>query len=313
MVNWFPQSWSPAFAKLHPKNFRAPPGIIDVSSLKPVIEKPPFIRIAKIIPEQRTNWYQARPYVVLHMSIDTSRPGDRSGIVTVTLDHRRASFPVAVAVQEEPKALPKLLLATTPYESYSTEHGSNFYAASRLLSSLPLNTDYRHELPLSLEPYQVMLLSDSALATLNAEGIARVRSWAEQGGRVVLACNAFMSGSVPNANQVLTNCGLQVVDKDYGSFVTVTNLAADVLTEGVHRLEFHRPSLIQVTDDSKAKALAVAPGGEGALVAVARLNSGGEITVLTASLWWYWLGQFETNSDNSVLLANILSGSKRAK
>ena len=313
IVKWFPQSWSPVFSKLHPKNFRAPPGSIDVASLKPVVEKPEFIRIGKIIPDQRTNWYQGRPFVVVHMSIDTSRPGDRSGIVTVTLDRRRASFPVAVAVQEEPKAMPKLLIATTPYESYATDHGSNFYAASRVLSSLPLRADYRHELPPSLEPYQTVLLADSALARLGTEEIEHVRSLAERGGRVILACNAFMSRSVPKANQVLTNYGLDVVDKDYGTFVSVTNLAVDVLTHGVRRLEFHRPSLIRVTDHSKAKALALAPDGQGALVAVTRLGSGGEIAVLTASLWWHWLEKFETNSDNALLMRNLLSGTKEAK
>jgi hypothetical protein len=119
-----------------------------------------------------------------------------------------------------------------------------------------------------------------------------------------------MSGSVPNANQVLTNHGLQVVDQDYGGLVTVTNLAADVLSHGVRRLEFHRPSLIRIVEETKAKALALAPDGEGAFVAVTRLSSGGEITVLTASLWWHWLGQFETNSDNCVLMKNIFSGGK---
>lgn len=310
MVKWLPQSWSPMLSKLHPKNFRAPPARVDPAKLKPVVSPPTFVCIDKVAPEQRTNWYQGRPFVVVHMTIDTARPGDYSGVVTLTLDRRRASLPLRISVREKPGMLPRLLIASTPYESYATEHGSNFYAAAKLLSSLALSTDYLHEFPASLEPYQVVLLADSALAGLKEEEIARTRSFVERGGRLLLACNAFMSGSVPHANQVLTNYGLHVVDEDYGGFVTVTNLAPDVLSEGVRRLEFHRPSLIKVTDDSRAKAVALAPDGTGGLVAVSRTKTGGEITVLTSSLWWHWLDRFETNSDNFRLMQNILGAGK---
>jgi hypothetical protein len=183
--------------------------------------------------------------------------------------------------------------------------------ATKLLSSLALKTDYLHEFPSSLEAYQIILLADSALAGLSDEEVTRARSFVERGGRLILACNAFMSRSVPRANQVLGDCGLQVVDEDFGKFVTVTNLASDVLSHGVQRVDFHRPSLIQITDEAKAKAVVPAPGGQGGFVAVSRTSTGGEIIVLTSSLWWHWLEQFNTDSDNFRLMQNILGRDKR--
>jgi len=137
--------------------------------------------------------------------------------------------------------------------------------------------------------------------------ISRLGSFVEKGGRLILACNAFMVGSVASANQILTNCGMRVLDRDYGSHITVTNIAADRLTRDVQRVEFHRASLIQITDTSKAKALALAPDGEGGFVAVSRSRAGGEIVVLTSSLWWSWLDKFKTTSDNTQLMRNLLA------
>lgn len=203
VLKGLPQSWSPALSRLHPKNFRRAQAAAELASLKPAIEGPAFVLIGKIAPEQRTNWFAGRPFVVVEMSIDTSRPGEYSGAVTVTLDRRRASLPVSVVVQEATGALPKLLIATTPYESYSTGQGSNFHTLTKMLSTLLLNADYRHRFPPSIERYQIILLADSTLVGLSAEEISRVRAFVERGGRLILACNAFMSGSVPQANQIL--------------------------------------------------------------------------------------------------------------
>ncbi len=313
MLKWAPQAWSQTLSRVHPKNFRKAPDPVDLSTLKPIIQTPAFIRVQKIIPEQRKEWYGGRPFVVLHLTLDTSQPGSYDRKVKLTLDRRKASLPIHFTVQERQSTMPKLLIATTPYQAYSTDSGSNFFSITKLLSSLPLSADYLNELPRQLEPYQVVLLADSVLARLNADDIVRLRSFVEKGGRLILACDAFMSGTVPKSNQMLTNYGLQVEDQDYGTSVTVTNLATDPLTRGIQRLQFWRPSLIQVTDGSKAKALALSSDGKGGFVAVARLGSGGEITVLTASLWWLWVEQFKTNSDNIHLMENILRHADRAR
>jgi hypothetical protein len=79
----------------------------------------------------------------------------------------------------------------------------------------------------------------------------------------------------------------------------------------VQRVEFHRPSLIQITDSSKAEVLALAPNGEGGFVGISALKSGGEFIVLTSSLWWHWLHTFRTNSDNPHLMRNLLTPDQR--
>jgi len=306
VLDRMPQSSVPALSKLHPKNFRKPPAAVDPATLKPSIQTPAFVRVQKTTVDSRTNWYQGRPFVTLDLALDTLRPGDYSGEIEVTLDRRRAALPVRVKIREKPADLPELLIATTPFEAYATEHGADFETATALLSALPLRVNYLQALPPELKSYQVILLADSALVDIGESEVARLRAFVEQGGRLILACNAFMVRSVTSANQVLADAGMQVVDNDYGRYVTVTNVAPDRLTRDVQHLEFHRHSLIQISDTTKAKALALATNSQSGFVAVSRRNNGGEIVVLTSSLWWHWLDRFKTNSDNARLMQNIL-------
>ena len=302
-----PQAWEPTLSKAHPKNFRKAPAAVDPSTLKPSIKATAFIRVRKATPDCRTNSYQGRPFVTLDMTVDTSVPGQYAGEVEVTMKRRRATFPVRVTVREKPPDTPELLVASSPFEFYATEHGSDFEATAGLMASLPLRVNYLQNLPSQLEPYRVILLADSTLVKVNVDEISRLRSFVENGGRLILACNAFMSRSVPRANEIIAGYGMEVVDDDFGRYVTVTDLAPHRLTREVQRVEFHRPSLIQITDSSKAKALARAPDGKGGFVAVSGLNTGGEFVVLTSSLWWHWLHTFKTNSDNAQLMRNILT------
>ena len=100
-----------------------------------------------------------------------------------------------------------------------------------------------------------------------------------------------------------------MVDRDWGWAVTVTNIPPDALTQGVGRLQFHRPSLVTASKESKARMLAPSPDGKGGFVAVCELASAGEVIVLAQSLWWSWVNA--TNSDNPRLLSNLLQGEKQ--
>ena len=183
-----------------------------------------------------------------------------------------------------------------------------FDPTTRVLSGLGMAVDCRQSLPERLESFATLLLAESCLSGLDNSDVARVRAFAAKGGRVVLACNAFMVGTVSKANAILEGHGLKVVDQDYGRDVTVTNLVSDKMTVGVRKLEFFRPSLVQVVDPAKGKALAIPPSGVGGLVAVSRVEGGGEIVVLGASMWWGWLHEFESRSDNVGMMRNLLSG-----
>jgi hypothetical protein len=200
-----------------------------------------------------------------------------------------------------------VLVVTTPYEEYATEHGSVYETVTGILSTLGATVDCVETLPAALEHYRVILLADSALARISAADVARVRGFAEKGGRLILPCNAFFNLTVPKANEIVTGYGLQVEDKDMSGLHNATNIVTDALTRGVRRLEFHRPSPVVVMDAAKGKLLALDPSGPGGFVGVARLDGGGEIVVLGDSLWWYWVARFNDNPDNARLLRNILS------
>jgi hypothetical protein len=194
VLKWTPKAWSPTLAKVHPKNFRKAAGPVVLSTLKPIIQTPAFIRVQKVIPEQRKEWYGGRPFVVLHLALDTSRAGKYDGKVKLTLDRRKASLPITFTVEETTEAMPRLLIATTPYQAYSTDSGSNFSSMTKLLSSIPLSADYLNELPPRLEPYQVMLLADSVLAACFAWPPGKRKPTTVGGGAGTLSeiCFAWM-------------------------------------------------------------------------------------------------------------------------
>ena len=108
------------------------------------------------------------------------------------------------------------------------------------------------------------------------------------------------------ANRLASNADFGVIDDEIVGDLSSTNLTADPLTANVHLARFNRASLITITGP-RAESLVTAPDGTNSYVAVSRLENGGEIVLLTQSLWWYWADRFATNSDNSILLRNLLT------
>src|SRR5204863_4024372 len=85
----FPGSWQPALSKLHPSRFRRGPPPVDPATLKPTVQSPPFIRVRKTTAESQTNLYGGWPIVTLELELETSRAGNYSGDIVVTLEGRR--------------------------------------------------------------------------------------------------------------------------------------------------------------------------------------------------------------------------------
>src|SRR6185295_11049549 len=278
----------------------------DLKTLHARVEAPDFVQVKEVTPRQEKAFDRGRPFVAVSFRLNIPQAGNHSGKIKVTLDGRQAWLPIRVRVRASAPDRARLLVVHTPYEEYATEHGSDFDPVTRILSALDAAVDCVDMLPTRLEPYRTILLADSALARINAEDVARVRSFAEKGGRLILPCNAFFSGTIQRANEILSGYGLQVEDKDMSGVYNATNIVADLLTRGVGRLEFHRPSPVVVTDGAKGKLLARDPTGPGGFVAVARLD-GGEIVVLSESLWWYWVARFKDAPDNARLLQNVLT------
>jgi len=298
-------SWRDALDKFHPKNFRAEPVLReDLSSVKPKIIAPSFIGIESSRADQRKEWYGGKTFIVLAGHLDTGHTGRFTGEIEVRWNHRKAFLPVSVTIDPPPPTARRLLITETPFDSDSTESGTNFLATIELLARLPLKSDILEALPEHLDEYDTILLAGGTLFRLTPDQIQRLKAFVRKGGCLVLACNAFFSGTIPAANKVASDFGLQVLDKELNTNTSITNIVPDVLTKDVRSVTFHRPSPIEA-DPLRAKLLLLNQDGTG-YAAVARTDGGGELVILTQSLWWWWLQQFRDQSDNSRFLRNIL-------
>ncbi len=155
-------------------------------------------------------------------------------------------------------------------------------------------------------------------AFVRVEDIKLLKHFVEQGGRTIVAANAFFVGTVAKANELLVPYGLQMTDtesRDRHEFeIGAAEITDDALTHGVKALYFHRPSPVAVTDSKRGKILVAAPGfpGQG-FVAVAHAGRG-EVIALGDSLWWHWAAHDNARgSDGVVLLRNLLEKSQKRK
>ena len=299
-----PSSLRQLWRHLDPRPFLGPREIIDLATLKPSLTSPDFLRVEKLDPRHQPNWYNGHPFVEVHLTIDTSRTGQFSGELRATLDRRTASAPIRFEVRDK-SPLPRLLVIT-PFSHDATDHGTNFHAIVKIFSALPAQVDFLNELPPSLDSYQLVLLSESPLVSITDAQVAACESLLARGGRVILCCNYFFRGTVTGANRLALNADFGVMDVETIDDLTSTNLTADPLTTNVHLARFNRASPIAIAGP-RAKSLVSAPDGTNSYVAVSRLENGGEIVLLTQSLWWWWADRFATNSDNCILLRNILT------
>lgn len=286
-----------------PKQLRSTNRTVDLAKLQAKVSGDSFLRIGRITPRQNPNWFRGNPYFEVEVEVDTSRAGSFSGKLYAKADRRSATLPIRFAVQERP-GLPRALVIS-PFSGDATDYGTNFNAVVSILSSIPAQVDYVRKLPRSLEGYSLVLVADSELAELSAAEANEVRSVMLRGGRVILACNYFFRGTVDGANRVAEEFGLIIVDSEEPGKRQCTNIASDLLTENVKLVRVHRPSPVQIKLDS-AKPLVFGPGG-GCYAGVARPITGGELIVLTQSLWWQWANGFSTNSDNAILFRNFLT------
>lgn len=236
--------------------------------------------------------------------VDTSKIGKFAGVVRFEFGERIAELPVSVEVVERPPGYPNVLFVTTPFDRFSTSDGSDFAPLVELVSGLKISANYCHKLPEDITRFHVILLAADELCRLSEWDSTRLHTFVATGGRLIIAANAFFSTTVPKANELLKDYGLEIDNRDATRDLVVLEVANDPLTEGVQRLAFFRPSLVRVTDDAKAKILVPVIGG--GFAAVSRNRSKGEVIVLTQSLWWSWIASGDGNHDNARLLKNLL-------
>lgn len=292
------------------------------AAIKLEVKAPKFVKVLKKTTEAR-EFGKGNDFVygLVELSLDTSKAGKFEEDFVVTLGATTVKVPVSATVKDRRAGKVRVLIAETPFEAYTTNDGGMFQEWTDLVGSSSIDVSYL--LPrqgksvlrdLDLSKYEVLFLPASALVFLTDEDVKKARAFAEKGGRVVVAANAFMVGSVKAANKVLDGYGLEMRDTESrnpkGVTLTRDDLAPKLQAVGVKSLEFFRASPIAVTNKDKARVLANAVGvgekGDG-FVVTAKVGKG-EMIVIGQSLWWSWIHKERAKgSDNAKLLRWLLA------
>lgn len=262
----------------------------------------------------------------VEFALETSAAGDLSGEFSVTLGTAVVKVPVTAIVQPEKKGLTRLLIAETPFERHSTKEGNHFKPWTDLAKDAALDVSYllvTRGKPvlrdLDLGTFDCVLLAEAGLTELQREDSKRVRAFAEAGGRVVVAANAFYRGTVEKANAVLAGYGIQMRDEEAQAKglddVTLDKSDFDpqLVKAGIKSARFFRASPVAVTDDTAGRVLAKAIGvgqPRDGFVAAAKAGKG-EVIALGESLWWNWIADKQAaGTDNARLLQWLLARPK---
>jgi hypothetical protein len=298
-----PAAIRPYWKQVDPQQFRGTNQSVELNLLQPKVRASQFLRVSQVTPRQERLWYKGNPFLEVDFQLDTSRTGIFSGEIVGKLGRRRASFPIRYTVEDRSN-LPRAVVIS-PFAGDSTEYGTNFNTVVSVLSAAPVRIDYLRSLSVQLDAYQLVLLADSPLVNVTAAQVAELRQLLSRGGRLILPCNYFYRGTVAGANRIAEESGLVIVDDESPGKVQCSNITVDELTRGVQLLQMHRASPIQVSL-SVAKPLVFGADGH-CYAAVSRPVGGGELIVLTQSLWWNWVNDVSHKNDNANFLRNLLS------
>jgi hypothetical protein len=215
-----------------------------------------------------------------------------------------------------------VLMVETPFQKYSTDDGGMFKPWTDLVAKSPLDVSYllvHKDKPvlrdLDLSKFDCVFLDGSGLFHLTEGDLKRVRQYAEGGGRVVVTANAFMVGSVPKANAVLADYGIEMRDTEARGVgrndVTIGKgeLHERLAKDGIETVTFFRASPIRVTDEKRGRVMVPASGvgepGDGFVAAAAAGK--GEVIAIGQSLWWSWISEARAKgADNAKLLRWLL-------
>jgi hypothetical protein len=286
----------------------------DAQSLKAKVTGPAFVRVDGVL--EGTQEYgrgNIRGYCDIAVTIDTAKPGDFSAPMVMTLGDRRVEVPVSAVIRPREKHQPRVLVADTPFQKFSTSDATLFDAWLTLVKKGGFDVDYvevrsgnRVLEGVDLTNFDSVLLGELGIIRLNATDLTALRKYAEGGGRIILTANHFFRGTVEKANQLLLPYGLEMRDTESPGINAIELGAPQItvcpLTDGVKSLSFQRPSPATVIDKDRTMVLVSSPtNADEPLVAIA-LAGKGQIVSLGVSLWWSWVGK----ADNAILLENML-------
>jgi hypothetical protein len=257
----------------------------------------------------------------VEIAIDTAAAADLSGEVAVTLGDSKVKVPISATVKARKKGYSRVLVVETPFDKYSTSDGSVFKPWTDLVAKSPLDVSYLLVLKdkpvfrdLDLSKFDCVFVAENGLIHLKEADVKAVRKYAEGGGRVVVAANSFFVGTVPKANEVLADYGIEVQNTEAAGVGKDETIGKDQLhprlvKDGIESVTFYRASPIRVTDAKRGRVLIPASGvGEPGDAFVASVAAGkGEVIAIGQSLWWNWISeQRAKGADNAKLLRWLL-------
>lgn len=261
-------------------------------------------------------------------ALDTTQPGEVAGEFEVTLGKTKARVPFKATIAARQPGQPRLLIVSTPFQRYSSQHGKDFKPWTALVAEAQADVSYllvQRGKPilrdLDLSPFTCVMLADEGLVFMLPEDVKRARAYVQGGGRVVLAANYFMRGTTTKANEVLEGYGLQFRDEEareegnQAFKIDKQGLHSLLVEAGIQSAQFFRPSPVAILMPARGQALVKAVGVADAtdgFIARARARRG-EVIAIGQSLWWFWLtpGQAQ-GTDNSKLLSWLLMPPKGA-
>ncbi len=258
-----------------------------------------------------------KDYTELILSIDTTAQGEFSGEIKVLYGAQEAVVPVSAAVvahNPQRKNL-RVLLAGSPFEPFATREDSYFDPWRELVRESGADVSYRYVAQngsvlgeTDISQYDVILLAIGGILNLSDAETEKLDLFVVQGGRLILAPQRFMVGTVDRVNTLVEPLGITVFDTEarggyHNDVVTGAGIAQSYLTAGVDRLKFFRGSPVAITDATTASILAFDPSGTGGFLA-RTVHGSGEVIVIAQSLICRWVGD---SPGNGKLMQNLLT------
>jgi len=267
-----------------------------------------------------TRSYVDRALTTVEFAVDTAAPVGIDDVFTLRCGTEAATVPLRAEVRALPSGGSRVLVAETPFETFSSDDPQTFEAWRQIVASARLDVDYRlvqagrstFDVG-SLARVDVVLAGEGALLRLDDLQVAKLQGFVCGGGRLIVCADAFYQGTVRGANRIAEAFDLEIADRESTASgqVDAAGLAKHPLTVGVDTIEVTRPSPVLLGDGSRGILLATfATPSEQPFVAMATTASGGEIVVIGDSLWWNTANQ---SPGFARLLRNLLQRAPRLR
>jgi hypothetical protein len=162
-----------------------------VRDTKPEITMPEFVTLTSKTTAVRENYKGAGPsdYTDLVVAILTDRVGELEGRIRITYGPQTAELPVKAKVVARVAGQPRVLIAETPFERYSTSESSHFNTWRAIVESSGADVSYL-DVPdggpvlreIDLSQFQVILLGETGLIHLRPSELDRLDGFVRGGG-----------------------------------------------------------------------------------------------------------------------------------